>query len=39
LYYNKIDPNEIINLADDSEYAAVKARLKNKLEHMTQNAK
>ncbi len=39
LYYNKIDPNEIINLADNSEYAAVKARLKRKLEQLTKNAK
>jgi len=39
LYYNTIDPNEINNLADNSEYATIKEQLKIKLEQAIKNAK
>lgn len=39
LYHNKSDPHEITNLADNVEYANVKAQLKNKLIQLTKNAK
>jgi iduronate 2-sulfatase len=39
LYHNKVDPNEIFNLADIHQYAVIKTQLKNKLEQATKNAK
>lgn len=31
LYYNKVDANEIVNLANNSKYLVIKAQLKSKL--------